>query len=181
VLYPPERPGGIGCVDKAWRECPEGAHPILVGDLNVKLRAPRTEREETIAEQVDAMDLVDMSRHFCHRSGKRLRGRWTWRMRREGRWISSQCDYFLGRETDRRRFWRVSVRMPRYHSDHRALVAVIYAEGGGGIKAVPTEDAAISPFPPQWPSDPARCWLRGATAACGSPPSKGAPRQQLDL
>ena len=95
VLYPPERPGGIGCVDKAWRECPEGAHPILVGDLNVKLRAPRTEREETIAEQVDAMDLVDMSRHFRQRSGNRLRGRWTWRMRREGRWISSHCDYFL--------------------------------------------------------------------------------------
>jgi hypothetical protein len=52
-------------------------------------------------------------------------------MRREGRWISSQCDYFLGRETDRRRFQRVSVQMPRYYSDHRALVAVIYAEGGG--------------------------------------------------
>jgi hypothetical protein len=29
------------------------------------------------------------------------------------------------------RFWRISVRMPRYYSDHRALVAVIYAEGGG--------------------------------------------------
>ena len=111
-----------------------GAHPILVGDLNVNLRAPRTEREEMIAEQVDAMDLVDMSRYFRQRSGKRLRGRWTWQMRREGRWISSQCDYFLGRETDRRRFRRVSVQMPRYHSDHRALVAVIYAERGGELK-----------------------------------------------
>jgi hypothetical protein len=55
-------------------------------------------------------------------------------MRREGRWISSQCDYFLGRETDRRRFWCISVRMPCYHSDHRALVAVIYAEGGEELK-----------------------------------------------
>jgi endonuclease/exonuclease/phosphatase family metal-dependent hydrolase len=128
---PPNDLEALACVNKAWRECPAGAHPILVGDLNVNLRAPRTEREETIAEQVDAMDLVDMSRHFRQRSGKRLRGRWTWRMRREGRWISSQCDYFLGRETDRRRFRRVSVRMPRYHSDHRALVAVIYAERGG--------------------------------------------------
>lgn len=128
---PPNDLEALACVDKAWRECPTGAHPILVGDLNVNLRAPRTEREEMIAEQVDAMDLVDMSRHFRQRSGKRLRGRWTWRMRREGRWISSQCDYFLGRETDRRRFRRVSVRMPRYHSDHRALVAVIYAKGGG--------------------------------------------------
>ncbi len=78
-----------------------GARPLLVGDLNFNFHAPRTEREETIAKQVDAMDLVDMSRHFCQRTGRRLRGWWTWRMRREGRWISSQCDYFFGRETDR--------------------------------------------------------------------------------
>ncbi len=162
---PPNNLDALACVDKARRECPTGAHPILVGDLNVNLHAPCTKREETIAKQVDAMDLVDMSRHFRQRLGKRLRGRWTWRMRREGRWISTQCNYFLGRETDRRRFRHVSVRMPCYHSDHCALVAVIYAEGGGGgIKAVPTEDAAISPFPPLWPSDPAGCWLRGATA-----------------
>ena len=128
---PPSDLETLACIDKAWRECPSGAHPILVGDLNFNIRAPRTEREEAIAEQVDAMDLVDMSRHFRQRSGKRLRGTWTWRMRRGGRWISSQCDYFLGRETDRRRFRRISVRMPRYYSDHRALVAVIYAEGGG--------------------------------------------------
>jgi hypothetical protein len=131
---PPNDLEALACVDKAWRECPTGVHPILVGDLNVNLHAPRTKREETIAEQVDAMDLVDMSRHFRQRSGKRLRGRWTWRMRREGRCTSSQCDYFLGRETVRRRFRRVSVRMPRYHSDHRALVAVIYAERGGELK-----------------------------------------------
>jgi hypothetical protein len=94
----------LACINKAWHKCPKGAHPILVGNLNLNLRAPRTEREETIAEQVNAMDLVDMSRHFCQHSGTRLRGRWMWRMRREGRWISSQCDYFLGRETNRRRF-----------------------------------------------------------------------------
>jgi hypothetical protein len=78
------------------------------------------------------MDLVDMSRHFRQRLGKRLRGRWVWQMRRGGRWISSQCNYFLGRETDHRRFWCVSIRMPHYFSNHCALVAVIYAEGGGG-------------------------------------------------
>jgi len=119
------------CVDKAWSECPCGAHPILVGNLNINLHAPCTERKETIVKQVEAMGLVDMSRHFCQRSEKWLRGKWTWRMRRGGRWISSQCDYFLGRETDRRRFQRVSIWMPSYYSNHRALVAVIYAEGGG--------------------------------------------------
>jgi hypothetical protein len=131
---PPSDLETLAYINKAWCECPKGAHPILVGDLNLNLRAPCTEREETIAEQVDAMNLVDMSRHFCQRSGNRLRGRWTWRMRREARWISSQCNYFLGRETDHRTFWRISVRMPCYHSDHRALVTVIYAEGGEELK-----------------------------------------------
>ncbi len=131
---PPSDLETLACIEKAWPECPKGAHPILVGGLSLNLRAPCTEREETIAEQVDAMDLVDMSRHFCQRSGTRLRGRWTWRMRREGIWISSQCNYFLGRETDRRRFRRISIQMPCYHSDHRALVAVIYSEGGEDLK-----------------------------------------------
>jgi hypothetical protein len=68
-----------------------------------------------------------------------------------GRLISSQCNYILGRETDCRRFWHISVWMPRYYSDHCALVTVIYAGGGGGIKVVPTAGAAISPLPPPWP------------------------------
>ncbi len=82
---PPSDLETLVCIDKAWRECPKGAHPILVGDLKINLCAPHTAREETIAKQVDAMDLVDMSRHYCQCSGKRLWGRWTWRMRREGR------------------------------------------------------------------------------------------------
>ena len=81
---PPSDLDAWAYIDQAWCECPKGAHPILVGDLNLNLRAPHTEREEIIAKQVDAMDLVDMSRHYRKRSGKRLRGRWTWRMKREG-------------------------------------------------------------------------------------------------
>jgi hypothetical protein len=72
-------------VDKAWCACSAGAHPIQVGNLNFNFCAPCTERVEMIAKQVDAMELVDMSRHFCQHLGKRLRGRWTWQMRREGR------------------------------------------------------------------------------------------------
>ena len=48
-------------VDKAWCVCPAGVHPILVGNLKFNFCAPRAEWEETIAKQVDAMDLVDMS------------------------------------------------------------------------------------------------------------------------
>jgi hypothetical protein len=72
-------------VKQAWQACPAGARPLLVGDLNFNFCAPCTERKERIAKQVDAMDLVNISRHFCQRTGRRLRGWWTWWMRREGR------------------------------------------------------------------------------------------------
>ncbi len=72
---PPLNLTTLMCIRKAWSECPRGAHPILVGDLNINLRALRTEHEETIAEHVEIMGLVNMPRHFCHRLGKRLRGR----------------------------------------------------------------------------------------------------------
>ncbi len=87
-------------VDEAWRACPKGCHPILLGDLNVNLDAPCNERDDTIADQVDAVALTDMSNHFCQQRGRRSRGRWTWRMRRGRRWVSSQCDYVLGRATN---------------------------------------------------------------------------------
>ncbi len=73
---PPSNLETLTHIDKAWCACPTGAHPILVGGLNINLCAPRTAREETIAKQVDAMDLVDLSRHFYQRSGTQLRGWW---------------------------------------------------------------------------------------------------------
>jgi hypothetical protein len=72
---PPSNLATLACVDKAWSECPRGAHPILVGNLNINLCAPRKERKETFVKRVEAMGLVDMSRHFCQRSRKWLRGR----------------------------------------------------------------------------------------------------------
>ncbi len=101
MLYYPYDLETLTDVEQAWQACPTGVHPLLVGDMNFNFCAPHTDREEAIAEQVEAMGLVDMYRHFYQRSGKWLWGMWTWQMRREGRWISSQCDYFFGRETDR--------------------------------------------------------------------------------
>ena len=69
---PPSDLDALACIHQAWCKCPKGAHPILVGDLNLNLHALRMEQEETIAEQVNAMDLVDMSRHYRQHSGKRL-------------------------------------------------------------------------------------------------------------
>ncbi len=119
-------------VDEAWQACPKGCHLILLGDLNVNLAAPRNKRNDTIANQVDAMALTDKSNHFRQRRGRRSQGRWTWRMRRGRGWVSSQCDYVLGRATDLGRWiWRVSIRKPYCHdSNHRAIVAEICAGGG---------------------------------------------------
>jgi hypothetical protein len=72
---PPSNLETLAYINKAWCKCPKGAHPILVGNLNFNLHVPRTKREETIAKQVDAMDLVNMSRHFCQRLGNWLWGR----------------------------------------------------------------------------------------------------------
>jgi hypothetical protein len=72
---PPSDLDALVYINQAWRKCPTGAHPILVGDLNFNLCALPTEQEETIAEQVDAVDLVDMSRHYRQRLGNWLWGR----------------------------------------------------------------------------------------------------------
>jgi hypothetical protein len=89
-------------IKQAWMACPKGCLPIVLGDLNTNLAAPRDEHDETIAEQVDTMNLVDMSSPFRQRRGNNSNGRWTWQMRRGRRWVSSQCDYILGRATNLR-------------------------------------------------------------------------------
>ncbi len=54
---------------QAWLECPQGCQQprLLLGDLNANLPNPQDEWEDAIAEQVHAMDLVEMSGHFCQR------------------------------------------------------------------------------------------------------------------
>jgi hypothetical protein len=126
---PPTNLTTLEHVEAAWIECPKGRIPILLGDLNIKLASPRNERDELIAEHVgDNMGLVNMSCHFRQCRWTRAQGRWTWRMRRGGRWVSFQCDYFLGREIDHRRFHNISLRMPSHHdSDHCAIIAKFYS------------------------------------------------------
>ncbi len=149
---PPNNLTTLMHIEQAWMACPKECLPIMLGDLNINLAAPRDERDETIAEQVNAMNLVDMSSRFCQRRGKNSHGRWTWRMRRGGQWISSQCDYFLGRATNLGRFWRVGVRLPFCHdSDHHALVAKICAGGG---RVMTKYRRRYCRFPLRVPSEP---------------------------
>ena len=72
------------------------------------------------------MGLTDLSQHFCQRSRGSARGRWTWRMRQGRRWISSQCDYFLGWATNCRKYCSVQLCIPNCHdSDHHSIVTNI--------------------------------------------------------
>ena len=50
---PPSDLVALDHVRDAWRQCPKGFTPLLLGDLNINLESPRDERDEVIAEQCD--------------------------------------------------------------------------------------------------------------------------------
>jgi hypothetical protein len=79
---PPNNLTTLTHIEQAWMVCPKGCLPIVLGDLNVKLTAPRNEQDETIDKQVDTMNLVDMPSCFRQRQGRNSHGQWTWQMRR---------------------------------------------------------------------------------------------------
>lgn len=80
-----------------------------------------------------------------------MQGRWTWRQRRQGRWISSRLDYFLAPLKDRRRFKRVVLRKPRHHdTDHRAIVATLW---GGKRRRLDRYRRKVGRCPLQLPPD----------------------------
>ena len=124
---PPNNLSTLTTIIQAWNKCPSGHTPILLGNLNVNLRAPGDNRDDQIAEAVeDVMGLCDLSTHFLQQSRGLTRGRWTWRMRRGRRWITSQCDYFLGRRADHRKVCGIRLQTLYHHnSDHCAIITKI--------------------------------------------------------
>ena len=164
-------------IHQAWLECPRGCQPLLLGDLNANLLNPRDEREDAIAEQVDAMDLVEMSGHFRQRRWRRCQGRWTWRMHRGGRVISSKCDYLMARETARRRFRRVRLVSPRYHdSDHRAIVAQIYSGCGKDMQQYRRNRQRFPiTLPRNGPRTELESWFEELQSDCEAPPIRERP------
>ena len=124
---PPSDLTSLEHVMNAWDQCPKGCLYMLVGDLDINLDAPRDERDETIVEQADHMDLVCMTRQFKQRQKHRIQGRWTLQLRRRGRFVSSKPNYFLARESYQRKFRNVIIRLPYHHdSNHRAVAAQFY-------------------------------------------------------
>jgi len=126
---------GVDDLRTAWAARPANCKPLLLGNFNIDFRKPRTEREEIIADFLEKINIVDTSRSFIQRKGRRQGpgARWTWRQRRGGRWYHSQPDYIMPREVDTQAFWSVGFRQPRFHdSDHRAVVAPIFRGAGRG-------------------------------------------------
>ena len=104
---------------------------MLLGDLNINLDAPRDTREEIIAEQCDAWSVACMTRSFASTRTRTIKGRWTWRQLRMGRWVSSKPDYLLATPRARKRLRVARPRQLRHHAtDHRAIVAKIWVRGG---------------------------------------------------
>ena len=70
---PPSDRTTIDHIRDAWKHCPTGSKPILIGDLNTNLLHPRNKRDEETAKECSFMRLPDMSRHLWQPWHKRVR------------------------------------------------------------------------------------------------------------
>jgi hypothetical protein len=65
AYLPPSDPGtALMHVEQAWKECPNGCEPILLGDLNSNILFLRDKRQDTIAEMCNSMALLSMEDQF---------------------------------------------------------------------------------------------------------------------
>jgi hypothetical protein len=65
AYLPPSDPGtALMHVERAWKECPNGCEPILLGDLNANILFPCDKRQDVIAEMCDSMALLSMADQF---------------------------------------------------------------------------------------------------------------------
>ncbi len=107
----------------------------------------------------DARDLNNLSRHFYQCSGTRLWGRWMWQMRREGRWVSSQCDCFLGREINHGRFQRISVQMQSSTGNGPSNIPSPYFAAHGSSSMLNTRNCVGCSWPLSMRICPANSWI----------------------
>ena len=87
-----------------------------MGDINVRLRELRDDREDKLASALAGTGMDDVTAHFTPRRQYRGTGSWTWQMRREGRMVTGRGDYILS--SDRDIFVKAGVQEARLHIDH---------------------------------------------------------------
>jgi hypothetical protein len=71
AYIPPADTTGVDDLRTARAARPANCKPLLLGDLNINFQTPRTEREEIIADFLDKINVVDTSRRFIQRKGRR--------------------------------------------------------------------------------------------------------------
>jgi hypothetical protein len=126
----PNNTTGVDTLRAAWNACPDGCALLVMGDLNISFEHPRDKREEAIADLLNKINLVYLSRKFCLRQCRLqlARRRWTWWQKQTGRWHCSQPDYIMTREGDIQYFQKIAFQLPLVHdSDHRAVIATFRA------------------------------------------------------
>ena len=118
-----------------------------MGDLNINVEHPHDEREATLADLLDKINLVDTSRKFNLRqcSFQKARKRWTWRRKRRGRWIYSQPDYIMAREDRVARFRMLASNLRRSMIPITARLSLTCGKGEMGPSRPIDETANGSP------------------------------------
>ncbi len=69
AYIPPADTTGVNDLCVAWANCPTDCKLLLLGDVNINFGSPQTEREETIADILNKINLVDMSRKYVQQQG----------------------------------------------------------------------------------------------------------------
>ncbi len=64
VYIPPTDTMGVEDPGAAWEACPAGCIPLVLRDLSIDFRDPRSKREELIVNLLDNINVVDMLRRF---------------------------------------------------------------------------------------------------------------------
>jgi hypothetical protein len=64
IYIPPTDTMGVEDCWAAWEACPEGCIPLALGNLNINFSDPQNEREETICNLLNDINLVDTLRLF---------------------------------------------------------------------------------------------------------------------
>ena len=130
VYIPPEDETTLEYLETALGRFQGGPTPIVLGDLNTELKAPRNNREQRVADILADAGVFNMLPHFMHR--RKHANHVTWRQRdRDGTVLAQgRCDYILG--SDRRRFTSVTLKEPpNYTSDHVMVVGQLLSKPYG--------------------------------------------------
>jgi hypothetical protein len=64
AYIPPADTTGVDDLRAAWANCPTHCKPLLLGDLNINFGSPHTEQEEAIADLLNKINLINMSRKY---------------------------------------------------------------------------------------------------------------------